>query len=311
MNYELPLLQVTSTLTYFDLFNYPLTKSEIRELIHFEGSTTDLIDEAISVLISGNKCFQFGEFYTLSNDPTIVKRRNNGNLLAEKRWPIAAKNASFINYFPFVKGVWVSGSLSKNYMDLKSDIDFFIVTSKNRLWICRTLLVIYKKIFLLNSHKNFCLNYFIDEENLKIQEQNLFTATELVTLKPLINSTLYYKFIESNSWTKNYLPNSRVSAMWRCRDKSPRLKRIFEKLISIFPLDKLDTFFMKQTVAYWKKKFDRLPPAFINSTVVSDKQQSRHHPQGYKSKVLKLYEERMATTTITIKKSTLEPVELI
>jgi hypothetical protein len=311
MNYELPLLQVSSTLTYFDLFNYPLTKPEIYELIHFDRSSNELIDEAISVLISENLCFQNGEFYTLINDPLIAKRRKDGNVLAEKKWPVAVKTASFINYFPFVKGVWISGSLSKNFMDVKSDIDFFIVTSKNRLWICRTLLVLYKKIFLFNSHKNFCLNYFIDEDNLKIQEQNLFTATELVTLKPLINSTLYYKFIESNSWTKNFLPNSRVSAMWRCRDKSPRIKRIFENVISIFPLNRLDSFFMNQTVTYWKKKFDRLPPAFINSTIVSDKHQSRHHPQGYKSKVLMLYDERIAETRIAIRKSTLETAELV
>lgn len=296
MNYDLPLFQVWSTLTYFDLFKYPLTKSEIYELIHFESFNEKLIDEAIAELLVQEKCYQFGEYLSLANDSNIVKRRLNGNLLANEKWTIASKTASFINYFPFVKAVWISGSLSKNFMDAKSDIDFFVVTTKNRLWVCRTILVLYKKIFLLNSHKNFCLNYFIDEENLKINEQNLFTATELVTLKPLINSTLYYKFIASNSWTKSFLPNSRISAMWRCRDKSPKLKRLLEKVLSILPLNKIDTFFMNQTVYYWKKKFNRLPPVFINTTIVSDKHQSRHHPQGYKLKVLKLYEERIASS---------------
>jgi hypothetical protein len=311
MNRHLPLLQVWSTLSYFDLFNYPLTKAEIYDLIHFDFPNEELIDHAISELVSQQKCYQIGTYFSLINDPTIVMRRLHGNLMANEKWPIASKTASFINYFPFVKAVWISGSLSKNFMDENSDIDFFVVTTKNRLWICRTLLILYKKVFLLNSHKNFCLNYFIDEENLKISEQNLFTATELVTLKPLINSALYYRFIDSNSWTKNFLPNAHIKDMWRCRDKAPKFKRLLESTLSILPLNKIDTFCMNQTVSFWKKKFNRLPPAFINSTIISDKNQSRHHPQGYKSKVLKLYEERMDSSNFGVKKQAHLAKELV
>src|SRR5690606_3777846 len=102
-----------------------------------------------------------------------------GNLMANKFSDIARKKAKLISQFPFVRGVMASGSLSKGYADEKSDIDFFIITIPNRLWIARTLLVLYKRIFLLNSHKFFCVNYFVDEKHLGIEEKNLFTATEL------------------------------------------------------------------------------------------------------------------------------------
>jgi predicted nucleotidyltransferase len=42
---------------------------------------------------------------------------------------LARKKAAFISKFPFIRGIFVSGSLSKNYADDKSDLDFFVVTS--------------------------------------------------------------------------------------------------------------------------------------------------------------------------------------
>ena len=95
------------------------------------------------------------------------------NAPAKAKAPVKAKvlvkakaKARFISKFPFVAAVGVSGSLSKGYYDSDSDIDFFIITQHNRLWICRTLLMVYKKIFLLNSRKYFCPNYFISSEQL-------------------------------------------------------------------------------------------------------------------------------------------------
>ena len=84
--------------------------------------------------------------------------------------------------FPFVRGVFLSGSISKGFMSESDDIDYFIITAPGRLWLTRTLLILFKKIFLFNSFRNFCLNYFIDSENLYIPEHNRYTATEIVFL---------------------------------------------------------------------------------------------------------------------------------
>ena len=43
----------------------------------------------------------------------------------------------------------------------------------------------------LRYDKNFCINYFVDSENLEIQEKNIFTATELVTLLPTFGREMY------------------------------------------------------------------------------------------------------------------------
>ncbi len=88
------------------------------------------------------------------------------------------------------------------------DIDFFIITKADRLWICRTLLVLYKKVFLLNSRKYFCVNYFVDENNLKIKDKNMFTAIEVKHLLSVYNPELIGHFKEINNWTNEFIPGS-------------------------------------------------------------------------------------------------------
>ena len=122
--------------------------------------------------------------------------------------PKLIKVSRKIAKFPYVKGVCLSGALSKGFYDDDGDFDFFIITKPNRLWIARTILVLYKKIFLLNSKKYFCVNYFISTDKLEISEQNLFTATEIATLIPLYGTDTFKEFLEAkNPWAAPYFPN--------------------------------------------------------------------------------------------------------
>ncbi len=57
------------------------------------------------------------------------------NRLAEIRLKDAKKYARVIANFPFIQAVFISGSLSKHVMKPNSDIDFFIITKPDRLWL--------------------------------------------------------------------------------------------------------------------------------------------------------------------------------
>jgi predicted nucleotidyltransferase len=116
--------------------------------------------------------------------------------------------AQLLIKFPYVRGIGISGSLSKNFADENSDIDLFIITKKNRLWIARTLMHLFKKLtFLVNKQHYYCMNYYIDEQQLEIVEKNIYTAIEVVTLIPLQGDGAFASFYSANAWTKDYLPN--------------------------------------------------------------------------------------------------------
>ena len=209
-------MSALKTILYFSLFKYPLTRTEI---FQFSDNTDQKeIDSEIDLLLKKGVIFNFDGFYIDVNNPDRVERRLKGNEMARNIMPKAVKVSRKIAKFPYIKGVCLSGALSKGFYDDDGDFDFFIITKPNRLWIARTLLVLYKKIFLLNSKKYFCVNYFISTDQLEISEQNLFTATEISTLIPLYGTETFKDFLTANSWATPYFPNKPVPKMSTIRD---------------------------------------------------------------------------------------------
>jgi hypothetical protein len=285
---------VLKTLLYYDLFRFPLTAEEIHRHCSVKGCTVALIEEELRHLVQDGKVFQSGRFYSVNASPEIFTRRLAGNRMAEAALKKAFRRSRLIARFPFVRSVCISGSLSKNYFDKTTDIDFFIITEPRRLWLCRTLLILYKKIFLLNSKKYFCVNYFIDSENLTIPDKNIFTATEVITLLPASNYEFYRKFYEANDWVNDYFPNSAPRLYNGTREAaSPFPRRAAEKILGGQLGEWLDVFFYRKTWRHWKKKFGYLNRKEFEVNMRSRRSVSKHHPQGFQFQVLRSYEARL------------------
>src|SRR5688500_15811004 len=176
---------ILKTLLYFDLFDYPVSKAEISLFLEVPCKEAEL-EEGLRLLHDNQQIYLFDDFYCLRDEPALISKRKKDNLRAEKLLKKAVQISRFLYQFPFVRAVGISGSLSKNVADEKADIDYFIITATNRLWISRTLLHLYKKLTFLTGRQHFyCMNYFIDQDVYKIQEQNIYTAMEIVTLLPV------------------------------------------------------------------------------------------------------------------------------
>src|SRR5215208_5398916 len=155
---------ILATLSYFDIFNYPLSQTEIFQFLS-NTYTHEEFTNALHHLTIENWIYKFDEFYTLQDNYSLIIRRRNGNAQARSMLKIGEKVAAFLSSFPFVRGVAVSGSLSKNFADENSDIDFFIITAKNKLWLARTFMLCFRRIAVLFKKQDwFCMNYYIDEE---------------------------------------------------------------------------------------------------------------------------------------------------
>jgi hypothetical protein len=278
---------VLSTLIYFDLFHYPLNLQELVMNCQHVQSSEENIGHAVTQLAAEEKIFVRDELYFLPGREHIVERRKEGNALAEQFMKKAKRYSALISGFPFVRCVCISGSLSKGFMDKDSDVDYFIITQPGRLWVCRTLLVLFKKIFLLNSKKYFCVNYFVDENNLSIPDKNIFTATELSFVIPVYNYPMYDKLIMQNSWCRNFYPNKKIM---RDPENMPyrngAVKRVTEWLLKGKVGEWLDKKFFAFTVKHWKKKFSAFDESAFDLNLRSRKNVSKHHPQGFQFKVL-------------------------
>ena len=194
---------ILKLLAYFDIFHYPLTKNEIRQSLT-SPFTEEELDQMLRGLLSRQSIFLHLGFYSIHNTPMLAHRRTEGNARAEKMMPRAFSIGRFLYHFPFVRAIAISGSLSKNFADEKADIDFFIITKANRLWIARTIMHLFKKLTFITGHQHyFCMNYYIDEEGMKIESQNIYTAIEIATLLPVSGKKDLDNFFVINNWCQH------------------------------------------------------------------------------------------------------------
>lgn len=126
----------------------------------------------------------------------------------QKMMKAAKRVGALIHHFPYVRGVYLSGSLSKHGITGKDDdLDFFIITKAGRVWAAKLLLIAFKKIVLLNNKKYFCINLLISEAELALKKKNIYIATEAASLVPLTNESLLHSFLAANPWVQTQFPN--------------------------------------------------------------------------------------------------------
>jgi len=278
---------ILKSVAYYDMFKYPLKADEICYSVNYNCTQNNSFATVLEDLCNKQMLHKSNDFYSLEENEDWIKRRKKGNAVAQKYLEKAYEVSGFIAAFPFVRGIMLSGSLSKNFMDESGDIDYFIITKPNRLWVCRTLLILYKKLFLFNSKKYFCVNYFVDEQHLEITEKNLFTATELATLIPTYHEVNYELLLSNNEWVRNYLPNyNKREFKGHKANKRFTFKSFLEKLLNGKIGNYLDNKFMKITVAHWQKKFDTFNKEEFELAFKSKKNVSKHHPNQFQKKVL-------------------------
>lgn len=285
---------ILGALWYFEIFKYPLTATEVFEYSNCREETLDTLVGKLEALVREGLVFHFDGYYQSQDDPGWLPRRLDYNRRAAQFMPIARRMARLIGAFPFIRAVFVSGSLSKNCMAPDGDIDFFLITEPGRLWLARTLLVVFKKLFLLNSHKYFCVNYFVDTEHLEIEDKNLFTATETLTLLPLYGRDWYLRFADANGWARDFLPNF----PWRPDDavtpyRRGLLKKVLEGVLGGRPGAWLDRKAMHFTVGYWRRKFRHFDDRTFDGALRSRQYVSKHHPLYFQQKVLNAYATRL------------------
>jgi hypothetical protein len=282
-------------LAYFDIFHYPLTKEELQS---YAGLDAAAMDMALEALVSQQCIYPVAGFYALQNNEQLAHARRKANVLAAQRMKRAAKAAAIIARFPYVEAVAISGSLSKNFADAKTDIDFFIITSANRLWVARTLLHALKKLsFLTGSQHMFCMNYFVDAAALEIVEKNIFTATEIITLVPMHGPDMLQAFREANRWTGLYYPMRPVAAPVAKAGKKGWLARLVQGWLGGPWGNRFDDRLLRITQKRWQKKADRnqLNSRGIKMGMVAGKHFSKPDPANFQQKVVRQFEEKMAS----------------
>jgi predicted nucleotidyltransferase len=288
-------LTILKTLIYFDIFDYPLSEDEIKSFL-VQSVNDSSFRSAIQQLVTDGIVFKIGEFYSLRDDWQKREKRLQGNRRAQKLLLKAAKIGAFLHRFPFVRAIAISGSLSKNYAEEKADIDFFVITKANRLWIARTILHLFKKFtYIIGRQHLYCMNYFIDEKALTIQEKNIYTATEIVTLFPVSGSRSIHIFFESNSWVEEWLPDYKLQKDFKISEKGSFFKKSVEWVFNNEIGDRVDNFLFTWTTRRWREK-EKLGQRNSKGRVmnlITGKHFSKSNPDAFQERIIGMYANKI------------------
>jgi len=201
-------IAVLQTLRYFEFFEHALQGEEIHKYLTIK-STRNQLFAALNHLKTTGEITSKDGLWAL--DEAHIELRLKHIKRNQKMMKAARRVGALIHRFPYVRGVYLSGSLSKQGITGKDDdLDFFIITKAGRVWAAKLLLIAFKKIVLLNSEKYFCINLLMSEEELALNKKNIYIATEAASLIALTNEPLLFTFLAANPWVQTQFPNLEV-----------------------------------------------------------------------------------------------------
>lgn len=147
------------------------------------------------------------------NEQTIASRCERQRISAAKLASAASFASLLTKLVPFIRTVAVTGSVAYGSADKWDDIDLFVVTDRNRLWISVFLMLIQVRLYKLFALRAphllpFCLSYVHDAEGFSNESRrnraNSLFARELLKAEPVAGFEEYRKILQENSWVSRY-----------------------------------------------------------------------------------------------------------
>jgi hypothetical protein len=286
-------LAIARSVLYASLFDYPLTLAQLRQtLIESAMTPTQILStyrrsEALRRAVD----YQNGFFFPAGRPDLIEERRRrearSRGFLRRHRTLLAIVCA-----LPFVRMVALSGSVAHLNLDGDGDLDLFIVTRGRHVWSATVAVIIIAK--LLRRRRTVCANFVVSDQRLALEQQDLFTASQVVHLKPVIGHDVFLQFITSNPFIHQLYPNFHPSdpplVRLPGRRTTEAAKRFFEWLLAI-PSAAVETITRRAYRTYLTRQADSWTSP---GQVRLEDDYLKLHTRSHRQSVMERFEEALA-----------------
>ncbi len=172
--------------------------------------------------------FTLHDRYLLTDISQSIVSREERKLFSSAKLESASRFTSTLTRLvPWIEMVAVTGSVAYGSARKWDDIDLFMVTKRNRLWLSLSLALILVRLGRLLRIRDadllsFCFSYVHDDlgflqESSKSKFTPLF-ARELLKAQPLIGIRRYKQILECNEWVKLVHKSAYTSKMNELHD---------------------------------------------------------------------------------------------
>jgi hypothetical protein len=215
---------IVRSVLYAAVFDYPLTLSQLRHTLIGSAQTPSEIvaalrhSAALATLVETRDGFVFP---VGRPDLIEIRRRREQRsraFLAEHR-PLLRLVAAL----PYVRLLGLSGSVAHLNMENGGDLDIFIVTKGARVWTTAVAVILLARA--LGRRRTLCANFIVADTALTFDQPDLFSANQVIHLKPLVGDDMYRQLLEANPFIRDVYPNFHAPNAGHLRLRQPALLR--------------------------------------------------------------------------------------
>jgi hypothetical protein len=199
-------LAIARSVVYASLFDYPLTLAQLRQTLIESTQTPSQVLATYnqSAILQEAIEFRDGFFFPRGRGELVDERRRrevrSRAFLHEHR-----RLLQLICALPYVRMVALSGSIAHLNLEGSGDLDLFIVTRGRRVWSTTVAVLVLAK--LMGLRRIVCANFVIADSRLVLEQQDLFTASQVIHLKPLVGRDVFLQLLEKNPFVFRFYPN--------------------------------------------------------------------------------------------------------
>jgi hypothetical protein len=233
-------LAVLGAVVYASLFDYPLTPAQLETSLIGVRADIGTIERWLrdSDLLRGAIEHRDGLYFPAGRSD-LVHTRARREALSRALLDRDRRILSLISRLPFVRMVALSGSLAHLNAESAADLDLFVITTPRRVWsVTLTTLLLAK---LLGWRKRVCLNYVVSENAMRVEPGDLFSANQIIHLRPVVGPNVFNHFVKSNGFVREFYPNFRLDespkpsafAKAMADKQAPSPKSLVERVLSV------------------------------------------------------------------------------
>lgn len=217
-NYTQTEKAILDTLCYRAVFDYPLSFCQLGTYLISKNKIDreDLIYSLEGLIRRGDIKTRAGKYFLKGVRPVSWDYRAKQSKQMIKK---TGEICNILARIPWVRMVCVTGAAAAYGATQKGDVDIYIVSRANRVWITRFFVWVFLKslgVYRTDEHPEgkICPNIFVDELNLswKDQGRNVYIAHEIVMSHPVVDKEgTYLRYLKENSWVLDFFGNFKVN----------------------------------------------------------------------------------------------------
>jgi len=200
-------LAIARSVIYASLFDYPVTLDQLhRTLLESDQTTAEILavydgSETLQQMIE----YRDGFFFPAGRVDLIAERarREARSHAFLQRHALVLRLLCAI---PYTRLVALSGSIAHRNLEPNGDLDLFVITRGPRVWTVTVAVLLVAK--LLRRRRAVCANFVVADSHFALEQQDLFTANQVIHLRPLIGAEVLDAFAAANPFVKRIYPNA-------------------------------------------------------------------------------------------------------